>query len=301
MHWLSIFSAVAAGIPVAMMSVAGLAGQLKTGDAAPDFKLPGSDGKTYHLADFRGKQAVVLAWFPKAFTPGCTAECKSFAAGGNALRKFDAVYFTASCDTAEKNRKFAESSRPTFRSSATPTASCQGVWRYQRDADDAAAMDVLHRQGRQDTEYRQVGKDLDPRGRRCGEVEGIGRGGEDTLSGKSVAASVPLAMPVLWAIGAWSVVPILASECLVRQRRDGWACFCPSSKRGCSFCRRCGCQNGNSAAPPDRHVPLALSVPWGLRFGQPLIISSNSASVITGTPIALALSSLLPAFSPATT
>jgi peroxiredoxin Q/BCP len=110
MHWLSIFSAVAAGIPVAMMSVAGLAAaELKTGDAAPDFKLPGSDGKTYHLADFRGKQAVVLAWFPKAFTPGCTAECKSFAAGGNALRKFDAVYFTASCDTAEKNRKFAES------------------------------------------------------------------------------------------------------------------------------------------------------------------------------------------------
>ena len=44
--------------------------ELKVGDAAPDFTLQGSDGKTYHLADFKGKKAVVLAWFPKAFTSG---------------------------------------------------------------------------------------------------------------------------------------------------------------------------------------------------------------------------------------
>ena len=44
--------------------------RLEIGDAAPDFKLPGSDGKTYSLADFKGKQAVVVAWFPKAFTGG---------------------------------------------------------------------------------------------------------------------------------------------------------------------------------------------------------------------------------------
>ena len=43
---------------------------LKAGDEAPDFTLPGSDGKTYRLADFRGRRAVVLAWFPKAFTGG---------------------------------------------------------------------------------------------------------------------------------------------------------------------------------------------------------------------------------------
>jgi thioredoxin-dependent peroxiredoxin len=45
-------------------------GDLKPGDPAPAFSLPGSDGKTYTLAQFKGKQAVVLAWFPKAFTGG---------------------------------------------------------------------------------------------------------------------------------------------------------------------------------------------------------------------------------------
>jgi thioredoxin-dependent peroxiredoxin len=44
--------------------------ELKVGDPAPAFSLVGSDGKTYKLADFKGKKAVVLAWFPKAFTGG---------------------------------------------------------------------------------------------------------------------------------------------------------------------------------------------------------------------------------------
>lgn len=43
---------------------------LEVGDPAPPFSLPGSDGKTYQLASYKGKQAVVLAWFAKAFTGG---------------------------------------------------------------------------------------------------------------------------------------------------------------------------------------------------------------------------------------
>lgn len=51
--------------------VAGVAaGEPKVGEAAPAFSLPGSDGKTHSLADYKGKSAVVLAWFPKAFTGG---------------------------------------------------------------------------------------------------------------------------------------------------------------------------------------------------------------------------------------
>ncbi|GAB4150848.1 MAG: hypothetical protein Tsb009_25910 [Planctomycetaceae bacterium] len=46
------------------------AADLKAGDVAPAFELKGSDGKTYKLSDFKGKQAVVIAWYPKAFTGG---------------------------------------------------------------------------------------------------------------------------------------------------------------------------------------------------------------------------------------
>ena len=44
--------------------------ELKVGDPAPPFSLVASDGRTYRLSDYTGKQAVVLAWFAKAFTSG---------------------------------------------------------------------------------------------------------------------------------------------------------------------------------------------------------------------------------------
>lgn len=84
------------------------AAELKVGDPAPDFSLPASDGKTYKLSDFKGKQAVVVAWFPRAFTQGCTIECKSLAENGEKIRKYDVTYFMASVDTVEDNTKFAK-------------------------------------------------------------------------------------------------------------------------------------------------------------------------------------------------
>jgi thioredoxin-dependent peroxiredoxin len=53
-----------------LVAAAARAGELGPGDDAPPFSLVGSDGKIHALADFKGKQAVVLAWFPKAFTSG---------------------------------------------------------------------------------------------------------------------------------------------------------------------------------------------------------------------------------------
>ncbi len=44
--------------------------ELEVGDDAPPFKMVGSDGKTYSSEQFRGQQAVVIAWYPKAFTGG---------------------------------------------------------------------------------------------------------------------------------------------------------------------------------------------------------------------------------------
>src|SRR5688572_28263313 len=71
---------------------------VKVGDMAPDFTLQGTDGKTHKLSDYRGKQAVVIAWFPKAFTQGCTIECKSLAENGDKIQKYDVAYFMASVD-----------------------------------------------------------------------------------------------------------------------------------------------------------------------------------------------------------
>jgi peroxiredoxin Q/BCP len=85
------------------------AAELKVGDNAPNFELKGSDGKTYRLSDFKGKKPVVIAWFPKAFTGGCTKECKAMKEQGDEIRKYDVAYFTASVDDAEQNKKFAES------------------------------------------------------------------------------------------------------------------------------------------------------------------------------------------------
>lgn len=87
---------------------------LEVGEMAPDFVLPGSDGKTYRLSDYRGKQAVVIAWFPKAHTYGCTIECKSLADNGGLIRQFDVSYFMASVDPLQENMRFAASTNADF-------------------------------------------------------------------------------------------------------------------------------------------------------------------------------------------
>ena len=62
-RWLSIACALA------LVAVSAAARDLEIGDVAPGFALQGSDGKVHELSEYRG-QAVVLAWFPKAFTGG---------------------------------------------------------------------------------------------------------------------------------------------------------------------------------------------------------------------------------------
>jgi peroxiredoxin Q/BCP len=112
---------------VTMGLIAAFAGGLgagnapEVGDPAPDFTLQGSDGKTYSLADFKGKKAVVLAWFPKAYTKGCTIECKSLAEKGHLIRKYDVAYFMASVDPLEDNKGFAAQEKADFPLLSDPT------------------------------------------------------------------------------------------------------------------------------------------------------------------------------------
>jgi peroxiredoxin Q/BCP len=108
----SIGKSAALGLALALAASAGAArgaeGDLKVGDKAPAFSLEGTDGKTYSLADFKGKKGVVVAWFPKADTPGCTKECRSLRENGEVLRPLKVAYFTASVDVVADNKKFAE-------------------------------------------------------------------------------------------------------------------------------------------------------------------------------------------------
>jgi peroxiredoxin Q/BCP len=114
------------------------AGDLKVGYQAPNFKLQATDGKTYQLSDFKGKESVVLAWFPKAFTQGCTIECKSLAEHGDMIKKYNAQYFMISVDPldGEKgNKAFAESEHadfPLLSDPAKETANAYGVLNVER-------------------------------------------------------------------------------------------------------------------------------------------------------------------------
>ena len=105
---------ILAGIAGLMVGLVGLssaaaADELAIGDDAPKFEMKGSDGKVYKAEDFIGKKAVVIAWFPRAFTGGCTKECKSMREAGDQLRQYNVAYFTASTDPVEKNAEFAKS------------------------------------------------------------------------------------------------------------------------------------------------------------------------------------------------
>ena len=68
--WLRFGLSMALGLAATVAGRAETAAELKVGDQAPNFSLRGSDGKTHTLAEYKGKSAVVLAWFPKAFTGG---------------------------------------------------------------------------------------------------------------------------------------------------------------------------------------------------------------------------------------
>ncbi len=90
------------------------ASALGVGDQAPDFILQGTDGKSYSLSQFKDKEAVVIAWFPKAYTSGCTIECKSLAQNGHLLKDLEVTYFMASVDPIEENTAFASEFEPDF-------------------------------------------------------------------------------------------------------------------------------------------------------------------------------------------
>ncbi len=98
---------LAAVLAVGTLALTSLAGALEVGDKAPDFELQASDGNTYRLSDFVGRQPVVVAFFPAAFTGGCTIQCKAIRDSSDEIKRFDVAYFMASVDSVAKNTDFA--------------------------------------------------------------------------------------------------------------------------------------------------------------------------------------------------
>ena len=129
---------------------------LASGDVAPDFELTGSDGRTHRLSDSRGREAVVVAWFPKAFTGGCTAECESIGRSRARLRSVQAKVFGATLDSPEINRRFAASMGVDFAILSDPDGTVRARVRRPWGERVSAPMDVLHRGGRTDSGDRQA-------------------------------------------------------------------------------------------------------------------------------------------------
>ena len=80
---------------------------MKKGDMAPDFTLTDKEGRSVTLSGFRGRK-VVLYFYPKDNTPGCTRQACAFAGAFAEFRKRDAVVIGISRDSVESHRKFAE-------------------------------------------------------------------------------------------------------------------------------------------------------------------------------------------------
>lgn len=81
---------------------------VKVGDIAPDFTLPNQTGTPVSLKDFRGKKAVVLYFYPKDDTPGCTAESCAFRDSYQTFTDAGAEVIGVSGDSPESHQKFAK-------------------------------------------------------------------------------------------------------------------------------------------------------------------------------------------------
>jgi thioredoxin-dependent peroxiredoxin len=81
---------------------------LKEGNKAPEFNLPASDGKNVALKEFKGKKRVILYFYPRDNTPGCTTEACGFRDNIKAIEKKDAVVLGVSPDGLSSHNKFID-------------------------------------------------------------------------------------------------------------------------------------------------------------------------------------------------
>ena len=107
---------------------------LEIGTKAPDFTLPDQDGREVSLSDFLGKK-VILYFYPKDNTPGCTKQACAFAQENEALENLGAVVIGISKDSAASHRKFADKYELPFLLLSDPELKViqqYGVWQEKK-------------------------------------------------------------------------------------------------------------------------------------------------------------------------
>jgi len=107
---------------------------LEVGTKAPEFTLPDKDGKPVSLTDFAGKK-VVLYFYPKDNTPGCTRQACAFAGAYEEFKKINVVVIGISKDSAASHQKFAEKHGLPFILLSDPELTAiqaYGVWQEKK-------------------------------------------------------------------------------------------------------------------------------------------------------------------------
>lgn len=103
----------------------------KIGDKAADFTLPSTDGGNVSLRDFKGKN-IILYFYPKDDTPGCTAEACSFRDNESAIQKEGAIVLGVSTDSIESHNKFRSKHSlnfPLLSDATADIAKMYGAWK----------------------------------------------------------------------------------------------------------------------------------------------------------------------------
>ncbi len=107
----------------------------EVGKAAPDFTIPANNGETVSLSDFKGKN-VVLYFYPKDMTPGCTTEACDFRDQHESFKELDAVILGVSPDPVKRHQKFIEKHDLPFLLLADEdheVAEEYGVWKLKKN------------------------------------------------------------------------------------------------------------------------------------------------------------------------